>query len=153
VVAVFHPVVQVQIAGSAKRLVVEACQSQALSEVFLKIVQGVEMGCLCGFPAASRCLEEFLESAVHQKSDFVSDDNAGFTNLRMGTADIPEDSTAIAVDDFYSALGWLRGESGLFQKLDVLVKREDTGFLPAKEHVPFIIDTVSLVPQRDADVF
>jgi hypothetical protein len=40
----------------------------------------------------------------------------------MGTADICQDSTAIAIDDFHSTLGRLRSESGLFQQLDVLVK-------------------------------
>jgi hypothetical protein len=40
----------------------------------------------------------------------------------MGTADVCQDSAAIAVDDSCSALGGLRGESGLLQQLDVLIK-------------------------------
>src|ERR1022692_571819 len=138
-VAVLHAVVEIIRRNGAKRLVVQALQSQPLLQILLELVQRLQLGRQRRLALPRRSAEEFLVAAIHQGSDLAAHQNAGQFRALDLAATLVQRDRAFALADQHRAIGpWRHAESRPFQVVESLLESDLGGALPPEEHTDII---------------
>src|SRR5437867_6674381 len=123
------------IGGGAERQVIQTGESEPFPQVFVEIVQFLEMRGQRGNLAAGWSTQEHLVPAIDHHRDFLADDDAGLADLHLHAAGVFHDRGAALALDASSRGSFLhRLKSELLESVEPFVEVRLMRSGSAKEH-------------------